>query len=144
MGRFLLTTLIAAFIGAFAFYLIFNSVGSDLGSADNAIELFSFLISMLPTSVVRPFMEGNFTQITVLAGSFLMISAPPVAGGMITAYAVVMMMLGIPADSIVLITSLSMFVDFVGSAVNITSTECVLLLSASREGLVDRKKLLRI
>lgn len=64
--------------------------------------------------------------IAVISSAFLIIASPPVAGGMMSCYAVVFMQLGIPAEGLGVVMTLNVFLDFFCTAVNVAMIQLLL------------------
>ena len=77
----------------------------------------------------------------VLTSGLLAIAAPPVPGGSLTCYTVLLAQLGIPAQAVALAIAGNMILDFFMTSCGISCLQSELLLAANRLGLLDKKRL---
>lgn len=73
----------------------------------------------------------------VLVSGLLAIAAPPVPGGSLTCYTVLLMQLGIPEEAIGLAVAGNMILDFFMTACGISCLQSELVLSSNRLGMLD-------
>ena len=79
--------------------------------------------------------------IAVLTSGLLAIAAPPVPGGSLTCYTVLLTQLGIPAEAVGLAVAGNVILDFFMTSCGISCLQSELILSANRLGLLDRERL---
>lgn len=79
--------------------------------------------------------------IGVLTSGLLAIAAPPVPGGSLTCYTVLLAQLGIPAQAVALAIAGNVILDFFMTSCGISCLQSELLLAANRLGFVDRDRL---
>ena len=77
----------------------------------------------------------------VLTASLLAIAAPPVPGGSLTCYTVLLTQLGIPAEAVGLAVAGNVILDFFMTSCGISCLQSELILSANKLGMLDREKL---
>ena len=77
----------------------------------------------------------------VLTAGLLAIAAPPVPGGSLTCYTVLLAQLGIPDEAIGLAVAGNVILDFFMTACGISCLQSELMLSANRLGMLDRGRL---
>lgn len=77
----------------------------------------------------------------VLTASLLAIAAPPVPGGSLTCYTVLLTQLGIPAEAVGLAVAGNVILDFFMTSCGISCLQSELMLSASKLGMLDRERL---
>lgn len=70
--------------------------------------------------------------IAVFSATLLIIASPPVAGGVLSCYALIFSQLGIPADGLGVIVTLNIFMDFFCTAVNVVMIEMMLALKTRK------------
>lgn len=75
--------------------------------------------------------------LTILLCTFLMISAPPMAGGAMSCYAILFAQLNIPTEGLGVVMALVLLLDFFGTAVDFLGQQLTLLLRADEEKLLD-------
>ena len=75
--------------------------------------------------------------LTILLCTFLMISAPPMAGGAMSCYAILFAQLNIPTEGLGVVMALVLLLDFFGTAVDFLGQQLTLLLRADSEKLLD-------
>ena len=81
--------------------------------------------------------------IGVLTAGLLAIAAPPVPGGSLTCYTVLLTQLGIPAEAIGLAVAGNVILDFFMTSCGISCLQSELMLSANKLGMLDRGRLER-
>ena len=79
----------------------------------------------------------------VLTAGLLAIAAPPVPGGSLTCYTVLLSQLGIPAEAIGLAVAGNVILDFFMTSCGISCLQSELMLSAHKLGMLDRDCLKR-
>ena len=79
--------------------------------------------------------------IAVLTASLLAIAAPPVPGGSLTCYTVLLAQLGIPAEAVGLAVAGNVILDFFMTSCGISCLQSELMLSAGKLGMLDRERL---
>ncbi|WP_297213097.1 dicarboxylate/amino acid:cation symporter [uncultured Flavonifractor sp.] len=79
----------------------------------------------------------------VLTAGLLAIAAPPVPGGSLTCYTVLLTQLGIPAEAIGLAVAGNVILDFFMTSCGISCLQSELMLSANKLGMLDRECLKR-
>ena len=79
----------------------------------------------------------------VLTAGLLAIAAPPIPGGSLTCYTVLMTQLGIPAEAVGLAVAGNVILDFFMTSCGISCLQSELMLSAGRLGMLDREQLKR-
>lgn len=79
--------------------------------------------------------------IGVLTASLLAIAAPPVPGGSLTCYTVLLTQLGIPAEAVGLAVAGNVILDFFMTSCGISCLQSELILSANKLGMLDREQL---
>ena len=77
----------------------------------------------------------------VLTAGLLAIAAPPVPGGSLTCYTVLLTQLGIPAEAVGLAVAGNVILDFFMTSCGISCLQSELMLSANRLGMLDRELL---
>ena len=77
----------------------------------------------------------------VLTACLLAIAAPPVPGGSLTCYTVLLTQLGIPAEAVGLAVAGNVILDFFMTSCGISCLQSELMLSANKLGMLDREKL---
>lgn len=77
----------------------------------------------------------------VLTAGLLAIAAPPVPGGSLTCYTVLLAQLGIPDEAIGLAVAGNVILDFFMTSCGISCLQSELMLSANRLGMLDRGQL---
>ena len=77
----------------------------------------------------------------VLVSGLLAIAAPPVPGGSLTCYTVLLTQLGIPADAIGLAVAGNVILDFFMTSCGISCLQSELVLASGRLGLLDVERL---
>ena len=77
----------------------------------------------------------------VLTAGLLAIAAPPVPGGSLTCYTVLLAQLGIPDEAIGLAVAGNVILDFFMTSCGISCLQSELVLSANRLGMLDRGRL---
>ena len=77
----------------------------------------------------------------VLTSGLLAIDAPPVPGGSLTCYTVLLAQLGIPDEAIGLAVAGNVLLDFFMTACGISCLQSELMLSANKLGMLDRERL---
>lgn len=77
----------------------------------------------------------------VLTAGLLAIAAPPVPGGSLTCYTVLLAQLGIPDEAIGLAVAGNVILDFFMTSCGISCLQSELMLSANRLGMLDRGRL---
>ena len=77
----------------------------------------------------------------VLTAGLLAIAAPPVPGGSLTCYSVLLAQLGIPSEAIGLAIAGNVILDFFMTSCGLSCLQAELMLSASKLGMLDRQKL---
>lgn len=77
----------------------------------------------------------------VMTAGLLAIAAPPVPGGSLTCYTVLLTQLGIPAEAIGLAVAGNMVLDFFMTSCGISCLQSELMLTADRLGMLDRETL---
>lgn len=77
----------------------------------------------------------------VLASGLLAIAAPPVPGGSLTCYTVLLTQLGIPGEAIGLAVAGNVILDFFMTSCGISCLQSELVLASNRLGLLDEEKL---
>ncbi len=73
-----------------------------------------------------------------LVSVILSIASPAVPGGSTSAFTVLFMQLGLPSEYLAMILALNVILDFLHTATNIISGQCVLLLAGDSANLVDK------
>lgn len=79
----------------------------------------------------------------VLTSGLLAIATPPIPGGSLTCYTVLLTQLGIPAEAIGLAIAGNVILDFFMTSCGISCLQSELLLSANKLGMLDRRLLER-
>ena len=77
----------------------------------------------------------------VLTAVLLAIAAPPIPGGSLTCYTVLLTQLGIPEEAIGLAVAGNVILDFFMTACAISCLQSELMLSSNKLGMLDREKL---
>ena len=77
----------------------------------------------------------------VLTAGLLAIAAPPVPGGSLTCYTVLLTQLGIPAEAVGLAVAGNVILDFFMTSCGISCLQSELILSANKLGMLDRQQL---
>lgn len=77
----------------------------------------------------------------VLTSGLLAIAAPPVPGGSLTCYTVLLAQLGIPHEAIGLAVAGNVLLDFFMTSCGISCLQSELVLSANKLGMLDRERL---
>ena len=77
----------------------------------------------------------------VLTAGLLAIAAPPVPGGSLTCYTVLLTQLGIPAEAVGLAVAGNVILDFFMTSCGISCLQSELMLSANKLGMLDRQQL---
>ena len=77
----------------------------------------------------------------VLVSGLLAIAAPPIPGGSLTCYTVLLTQLGIPDEAIGLAVAGNVILDFFMTSCGISCLQSELMLSANKPGMLDRKQL---
>ena len=101
-------------------------------------------ICLLTTSLV--FSEAYGVEISpawfvvmIFTVTMLTLATPPVPGGALTAYTVLLTQLGIPSEALALALACDVVIDFFSTGFNQFLLPFALLNQASRLGMVDRK-----
>lgn len=79
----------------------------------------------------------------VLASGLLAIAAPPIPGGSLTCYTVLLTQLGIPAQAVGVAVAGNVILDFFMTACGISCLQSELTLAANKLGMLDREALCR-
>lgn len=79
----------------------------------------------------------------ILVSGMLAVAAPPIPGGCVACYAVLLAQLGIPAEAIGLAVAGNVVLDFFMTGCGITCLQTELMLSANQLGMLDREILER-
>ena len=79
----------------------------------------------------------------VLTAGLLAIAAPPVPGGSLTCYTVLLSQLGIPAEAIGLAVAGNVILDFFMTSCGISCLQSELMLASNKLGMLDRERLER-
>ena len=79
----------------------------------------------------------------VLASGLLAIAAPPIPGGSLTCYTVLLTQLGIPAQAVGVAVAGNVILDFFMTACGISCLQSELTLAANKLGMLDREVLCR-
>lgn len=79
----------------------------------------------------------------VLTAGLLAIAAPPVPGGSLTCYTVLLTQLGIPAEAVGLAVAGNVILDFFMTSCGISCLQAELMLSANKLGMLDRERLIK-
>lgn len=79
----------------------------------------------------------------VLTAGLLAIAAPPVPGGSLTCYTVLLTQLGIPGEAVGLAVAGNVILDFFMTSCGISCLQSELMLSANKLGMLDRERLER-
>ena len=77
----------------------------------------------------------------VLTAGLLAIAAPPVPGGSLTCYTVLLAQLGIPSQAVALAIAGNVILDFFMTSCGISCLQSELLLAANQLGLLDKDRL---
>ena len=80
--------------------------------------------------------------ISVIITTMLAIAAPPVPGGLMACYAILFAHFSIPNEALAIAMTLDVFMDFAGTASNITVVPAIAAIHADKLGMVDRNALL--
>ena len=86
-------------------------------------------------------MSPSWVIIGVLTSGLLAIAAPPVPGGSLTCYTVLLTQLGIPEQAIGLAVACNVILEFFMTSCGISCLQSELMLSASKLGMLDRERL---
>ena len=86
-------------------------------------------------------MPPSWVVTGVLTAALLAIAAPPVPGGSLTCYTVLLTQLGIPAEAIGLAVAGNVILDFFMTSCGISCLQSELMLSANKLGMLDREQL---
>ena len=106
--------------------------GAAVGFFVLALGLAEFYgVSMSPSWVITG----------VLTSGLLAIAAPPVPGGSLTCYTVLLTQLGIPAEAVGLAVAGNVILDFFMTSCGISCLQSELMLSANKLGMLDRERL---
>ncbi|WP_329602520.1 cation:dicarboxylate symporter family transporter [Enterocloster hominis (ex Hitch et al. 2024)] len=74
-------------------------------------------------------------------GVFLAVAAPPVPGGAITCYTILLMQMNMPMEMLAVAAAVNVVLDFTGTAGHMLANQIELLQCAADLGMLDRKKL---
>ena len=77
----------------------------------------------------------------VFIGVFLAVTAPPIPGGGLTCYTILLMQMNIPLEILAVASAINVIMDFTATAGNLFANQTALLLEGSRLGMVDMEKL---
>ena len=88
-------------------------------------------------------MSASWVVTGVLTSGLLAIAAPPVPGGSLTCYTVLLTQLGIPAEAVGLAVAGNVILDFFMTSCGISCLQSELMLSADKLGMLDRERLTR-
>ena len=89
-------------------------------------------------------MSASWLVTGVLTSGLLAIAAPPVPGGSLTCYTVLLTQLGIPAEAVGLAVAGNVILDFFMTSCGISCLQSELMLSADKLGMLDRERLKQI
>ena len=79
-------------------------------------------------------MEVSFVTllIAIISSTFLVIASPPIPGGVMSCYTVLFVQMGIPLEGLGVVMTLSVFLDFFCTAVNVCAIQLLLALQARK------------
>ena len=129
-----------------------TKLGIDLSYSRTAVpiggSLFAGILSLL-FMVVGGFLaetsgvtaDLSWWIILALVSALLAIATPPVAGGVLSCLAILMLQLQIPQEALALGVTLLMLLDFPTTAIRITVLHLEMILQADRLGLLDAEAL---
>ena len=86
-------------------------------------------------------MSASWVVTGVLTSGLLAIAAPPIPGGSLTCYTVLLTQLGIPAEAVGLAVAGNVILDFFMTSCGISCLQSELMLSANKLGMLDRERL---
>lgn len=86
-------------------------------------------------------MSASWVVTGVLTAGLLAIAAPPVPGGSLTCYTVLLTQLGIPAEAVGLAVAGNVILDFFMTSCGLSCLQAELMLSADKLGMLDRERL---
>ena len=86
-------------------------------------------------------MSPSWVVTGILTSALLAIAAPPVPGGSLTCYTVLLTQLGIPAEAVGLAVAGNVILDFFMTSCGISCLQSELMLSANKLGMLDRGRL---
>ncbi len=72
---------------------------------------------------------------------FLAVAAPPIPGGALTCYTILLMQMDIPLEMLAIATAINVVVDFTGTAGHLFANQAELLVAGGRLDMVDMEKL---
>lgn len=84
----------------------------------------------------------NLLMLAVI-GVFLAVAAPPVPGGALTCYTILLMQMNIPLEMLAVASAVNMVMDFTGTAGHILAVQVQLLRCADDLGMLDRRRLMK-
>ena len=70
--------------------------------------------------------------IAIISSTFLVIASPPIPGGVMSCYTVLFVQMGIPLEGLGVVMTLSVFLDFFCTAVNVCAIQLLLALQARK------------
>lgn len=80
----------------------------------------------------------------ILVATFLSVAAPPIPGGALTCYMILLMQMNIPLEILAIASTINFVLDFTGTAVHILANQTQLLIAAGKMDMADRETLTRI
>lgn len=79
--------------------------------------------------------------ISVFMAVFLAVAAPPIPGGALTCYTIMLMQMNIPLEMLAIASAINLVVDFTGTAGHLFANQVELLIVAEKLDMVDMEKL---
>lgn len=79
--------------------------------------------------------------VALLSGCILGIATPPVPGGVVACFTVLFTQMGLPTDVLPAVLTVSVILDFITTATNVFTGQCMMILSADSFGMIDKEKL---
>ena len=80
----------------------------------------------------------SWVVVLIITCAILAVATPPIPGGAVTSYTVLLMQLGIPMEALAIALAADTLFDFIGTGINQFSIPLVLLNQAGKIDLVDR------
>jgi len=111
-------------------------LGTIVGAAGSAAEFVVCVLYSAQYYGVEISLVG--LAVTVITCIFLVVSAPPVAGGLLSCYTVIFSQLAIPLEGLAVVATLTVILDFVCTAVDVTINQMTLANEANQMNLLEK------
>lgn len=122
---------------AVRFSVPFGMLLSMVGCVSNLFVTAMYSISVYDVKISLMTLIVSVFIVTMLA-----VTTPPVPGGLLASYAILFAHFSIPNDALAIAMTLSVFMDFVDTAANVSLISPIIAVSANKLGMLDRSVLL--